>query len=1294
MQNSSVSRPSRPTLALFLMLALFGACVEKATAHAIAVETPSTEAIEAFTGTALAVRIDNTVTRRSLVYRELRLANGSAVSLQGSAAEQLPSGAVVRLTGHRRGNALQALSAEVLSVPPAATPVNLDGTLTIAHADDFASGSSHFNYDVHDDAGGVTPLNVASLPSDVHGGSRVHVTGKRSPDGVSVDPDAITIATEPTGTSAAASGLVAKSGTTNSVLVIMANFNDTTAPAFTQSQAQQVMTSNSNSVGNFYSEVSYGGQLLSVTVTSTWVTMDLPAGCSSTYYTNIASAANTAAQKLNPVYTASNYNFVVYLFPQQACGWSGLAYVGFPHQAFINGTGAFTTQVIGHEMGHNFGLYHAGSLSCGTATIGGSCTVAEYGDPWDTMGNQRAMHFNAAQKLDLGWIGSTTVKTHSSGSANYTISPLENAGAATYAVKIPTSNSSRTYWLEFRQPIGFDAALSAYPNNGVQVRVSSPFEWASGADDTEILDMTPGSTGGFGDSALIVGQQFLDSTTGVNIIVTGASASAVTVSVSKGGTVAATTTTLASSLNPSIAGTSVTFTGTVSGSSPTGTVSFKDGVNSIAGCAAVSLSGSGNSRTAQCASSALAAGAHSIVATYSGDANNAASSSSTLSQTVNATGSTTGIATSLTPSTVGASVTFTATVSGSAPTGSVNFKDGSTSIGGCSAATLSGSGNIRTASCAISTLAAGSHSITAAYSGDASNGASSSSALTQTVNKAASSTALTSSVNPAVFGASVTFTATVTGSGPTGTVNFKDGGASVSGCAAIALSGTGNTKTAKCTTSALVAGTHSIVASYGGDASNAASSSATLSQVVNSGGTSTSLATSLTPSIVGTGVTFTATVTGSNPTGTVSFKDGATSIGGCSAVALSGSGNVRTASCASAVLTVGTHSITAAYSGDASNGASTSSALTQTVNKAATSTSLASSANPSTVGNSVTFTATVTGISPAGSVNFTDGGTSISGCSAVSLSGSGNARTAQCATSGLAAGTHSIAAQYSGDGSNLTSSSATLSQSVQASAPPAPPSLLNPGFESPVLSSGGYQYNATAADIAWTFSGNSGIERNGSPWGAAPAPEGMQAAFIQSTGSISQTLSFGPGTYTLAFMAAQRACCVSPYVQPIRVTVDGAQIGALISPPSTSWGPFSIVFSVATSGSHTIAFSGTDASDKTTFLDALSLTSGAVVSASVTVASSVNPSRLNASVTFTATVTGSNPTGQVAFTASGKTIAGCAAVALTGSGNAKTAVCTATFAKKGTYGIVATYAGDANNSPATSGVLSQSVKRR
>jgi hypothetical protein len=147
-----------------------------------------------------------------------------------------------------------------------------------------------------------------------------------------------------------------------------------------------------------------------------------------------------------------------------------------------------------------------------------------------------------------------------------------------------------------------------------------------------------------------------------------------------------------------------------------------------------------------------------------------------------------------------------------------------------------------------------------------------------------------------------------------------------------------------------------------------------------------------------------------------------------------------------------------------------------------------------------------------------------------------------------------------------------------------PPSLVNPSFEIPALG-GGYQYNPNAAGIGWTFSPNSGIQGNGSAWGAAPAPNGTQTAFIQGTSTITQTLSLNAGSYTLSFQAARRSCCVAPYVQPIKVTVDGTQIGSLVSPASTSFAAVSIPFSVATTGAHTLTFTGTDPNDKTTFID-------------------------------------------------------------------------------------------------------------
>ena len=98
-----------------------------------------------------------------------------------------------------------------------------------------------------------------------------------------------------------------------------------------------------------------------------------------------------------------------------------------------------------------------------------------------------------------------------------------------------------------------------------------------------------------------------------------------------------------------------------------------------------------------------------------------------------------------------------------------------------------------TAACSTSALTQGEHSIVASYSGDSANAGSSSAALTQTVSKAASATALATSLSPSRLGGkSVTFTATVTGTAPTGSVNFLDGSSSVAGCAAVALTGSGN----------------------------------------------------------------------------------------------------------------------------------------------------------------------------------------------------------------------------------------------------------------------------------------------------------------------------------------------------------------------------------------------------------------------------------------------------------------------------------------------------------------------
>jgi alpha-tubulin suppressor-like RCC1 family protein len=291
-----------------------------------------------------------------------------------------------------------------------------------------------------------------------------------------------------------------------------------------------------------------------------------------------------------------------------------------------------------------------------------------------------------------------------------------------------------------------------------------------------------------------------------------------------------TTTTLASSQNPSVLGQSVTLTAVVAGSAgtPTGGVAFQNGGVTISGCGAQALNGSGQ---ATCTISTLAIGAHSLTAVYSGDTNYNGSTSATVAQVVNRASTTTTLSSSANPSTYSSAVTLTAVVAGSSgtPTGSVAFQNGGVTISGCGAQALNGSGQ---ATCTISTLAIGAHSLTAVYSGDTNYNGSTSATVAQVVNRASTTTTLSSSANPSAYGSAVTLTAVVAGSSgtPTGSVAFQNGGVTISGCGAQALNGSGQ---ATCVTSALAVGTHSLTAVYGGDTSYNGSTSEALSQVVN-----------------------------------------------------------------------------------------------------------------------------------------------------------------------------------------------------------------------------------------------------------------------------------------------------------------------------------------------------------------------------------------------------------------------------------------------------------------------------
>ena len=477
-----------------------------------------------------------------------------------------------------------------------------------------------------------------------------------------------------------------------------------------------------------------------------------------------------------------------------------------------------------------------------------------------------------------------------------------------------------------------------------------------------------------------------------------------------------TATNLASTANPSAVGQNVTFTATVTisgggGVTPDGTVSFMDGATLLS---TQNLSAGG---VAMLATSTLAAGVHQITAVYNGDAAKQiqGSTSTVLNQDVQAPTTAT-VTSSLNPSFYGNSVTFTATIppgGATAPTGTVSFLDGGIQIG---TGTLSGNPGVATFTTA--TLNMGTHSITVSYQGDSFNGPSVSAPLNQVVKQAQTATTVTATPSPGIAGGPETITATVTvtaGSGtPTGTVTFTSGTTQL-GSAPVSNTGTATI------TPALAQGSYQIVATYSGDANNQGSASAPFPLTVVQATTQTALVVAPNPALVLASITFTATVTGNGgaPTGSVNFLANGNVIG---------SGTLSPAGVATfstATLAAGTYAITASYTGDANDAASTSLPVSLTVSLATTATAITVTPNPALVGAAVTITAKVTGNggTPTGSVNFIANGSTLASANLT-------AGTASFTTSTLAPGTYSITVSYQGDPADAPSTSTAISETV------------------------------------------------------------------------------------------------------------------------------------------------------------------------------------------------------------------------------------------------------------------------
>ncbi|MEO7030473.1 MAG: Ig-like domain repeat protein [Acidobacteriaceae bacterium] len=747
-----------------------------------------------------------------------------------------------------------------------------------------------------------------------------------------------------------------------------------------------------------------------------------------------------------------------------------------------------------------------------------------------------------------------------------------------------------------------------------------------------------------------------------------------------------------SSANPSVVNAAVTFVATVvsGGASPGGTINFLDGNNAI--CSNVALTEGG---TANCTTSALALGQHSITANYSGDPNNASAVSTPLTQVVQQA-VTVVLGATPNPSIVASSVMLTATVSAATgtPSGTVTFYDGAAVIG--SASLVSGVATLSTVQ-----LTPGIHSLSAKYSGDPTNAAGISNLVSETVNEGTTHTTLATSNGNVNFGATITLTATVSttdGPAPTGIMQFKEGSA---------VLGTGSVDSmgnATFTFASLPPGSHNIIAAYIGDGNDAASNSAPLLEVVQQIVTTTTLTSDLNPASAGAVVHFIAKLsvaaggTANGPfTGQVTFKFGATVLG-IAAVDATGAATITVGT-----LPVGGDSIIASYAGDSNYVPNASSAFIETITQAGMSLTLAGPATVNVATPTVfTVALTVNGPVPNGTLTLQDGGVAI-GVQAVTASG-----TFTFTTSSLALGRHTLTAVFSGDPNYATTTSNAATTIVQqASTTTSLQSSLNPQIIGLNVT-----FTASVSSPSPNITGSITLQDGATAIGSAPVNAAGVTSFTLST------LTFGAHPLTAIYsgdtnhVASTSIVLTQKIVQPATTALassnnpatatssvvftaqltgtasltptgvitfrDGANVLAAVTVDAAGSATFSTTSLLVGTHSITASYAGDQnfaAVTSTALLETIQNASTQIV-----LSASSNPAIYATPLTLTATITtnGAIATGPVTFTDAGRTIG----TGLLNAGGVAT-LTTSTLAA-GPHTIVANYAGDRNTSVSVS----------
>jgi len=377
--------------------------------------------------------------------------------------------------------------------------VTRSGTLHAVVTDDFRSGESSTRYTLK--SGGQTTV-VRPTALAVEAGEQVVVTGK-------MREDRLVGAVKATGPTQSAA---IPAGPRKTAVLLIAPAGSSPS-SWSQESARTEVFTGTNSASAFYEEESYGsisltGKLRADGDVFGWFNLNTStAGCPDAELRHEANE-DAAAEGVD----LSGYRHLIYMMPFQGlqgdCKWFGLAGIN-SNWVMINGD--FGVKIVTHELGHNLGLYHAGSWTC---TEGGirvqiseTCTTTEYGDPFDTMGSTAARHSSGWNLAKLGFIGPENVETIES-SGNYSMRSALHPTVEPTTLRIPRERApggeiTSWYYLEIREQGGIFENVTDPSTTGVSIRVVEP----GSSPETLLLDANP-ATATFEDAPLKSGETF------------------------------------------------------------------------------------------------------------------------------------------------------------------------------------------------------------------------------------------------------------------------------------------------------------------------------------------------------------------------------------------------------------------------------------------------------------------------------------------------------------------------------------------------------------------------------------------------------------------------------------------------------------------------------------------------------------------------------------------------------------------------------------------------------------------